>query len=139
MPLCSKLADWDDDDPSALAETSSRWDKVVILKHMFTLAELAEDPAAMLEIKEDIRDECSKTGDVTNVVLFDRERDGVASVRYGNAEAAEACVRVMHGRHFDGRTVEAYIADGSEKFKKSSAKKAEEEEEEGEAEGGGEG
>lgn len=36
----SKLADWDDDDPSALQETSSRWDKVVILKHMFTLEEL---------------------------------------------------------------------------------------------------
>lgn len=36
----SKLADWDDDDPSALTETSSRWDKVVILKYMFTLDEL---------------------------------------------------------------------------------------------------
>ena len=36
----SKLADWDDDDPSTLQDTGSRWDKVVILKHMFTLAEL---------------------------------------------------------------------------------------------------
>lgn len=36
----SKLADWDDDDPQALQDTSSRWDKVVILKHMFTLQEL---------------------------------------------------------------------------------------------------
>ena len=36
----NKLADWDDDDPSAMPETSSRWDKVVILKHMFTLEEL---------------------------------------------------------------------------------------------------
>lgn len=36
----SKLADWDDDDPSAITDTSSRWDKVVILKHMFTLGEL---------------------------------------------------------------------------------------------------
>ena len=38
--LHSKLADWDDDDPSPLQETSSRWDKVVIMKHMFTLEEL---------------------------------------------------------------------------------------------------
>ena len=38
--MFSKLADWDDDDPSTLAETSSRWDRVVILKHMFTLQEL---------------------------------------------------------------------------------------------------
>lgn len=36
----SKLADWDDDEPSALPETSSRWSKVVVLKHMFTLAEI---------------------------------------------------------------------------------------------------
>ena len=38
--MSSKLADWDDDDPQAIHETSSRWDKVVILKHLFTLKEL---------------------------------------------------------------------------------------------------
>lgn len=59
---------------------------------------LQEDPAAILEIKEDIRDECSKLGEVTNVVLFDRELDGVASVRFADAEAAKACVRVRHFR-----------------------------------------
>lgn len=66
----------------------------MILKHMFTLQELDEDPAAVLDIKEDIRDECGKVGDVTNVVLFDKEVEGVASVRFSNAEAAKACVRV---------------------------------------------
>ena len=30
----------------------------------------------------------------------------------------------MNGRHFAGMVVEAYIADGNEKFKKSSEKKA---------------
>lgn len=30
----------------------------------------------------------------------------------------------MDGRHFSGMVVEAYIADGNEKFKKSSEKKA---------------
>ncbi|OCL10585.1 putative nuclear mRNA splicing factor-associated protein [Glonium stellatum] len=121
--LNNKLADWDDDDPSVLPDTGSKFDKVVILKHMFTLEELVEDPAAILDIKEDIRDECSKLGEVTNVVLFDKEEDGIASIRFGNAEAAKACVRLMAGRHFDGRIVEAYIADGSEKFKKTSEKK----------------
>ena len=77
-----------------MPETSSRWDKVVILKHMFTLQELEEDPAAILEIKEDIRDECSKLGEVTNVVLYDKEPEGVASVRFSNAESAKACIRV---------------------------------------------
>ena len=86
----------------------------------------------MLEIKEDIRDECAKVGEVTNVVLFDREPEGVASVRFGNAEAAKACVRIMDGRFFSAQKLEAYIADGSEKFKKSSEiKLVEEEGEEG--------
>ncbi|KAG8533314.1 uncharacterized protein KY384_002097 [Bacidia gigantensis] len=120
--LNNKLADWDDDDPQTLQETSSRWDKVVILKHMFTLAELEEDPAAILDIKEDIRSECSKLGPLTNVVIFDREVDGVATVRFSNEESAEACVRQMDGRHYSGMVIEARIADGSEKFKKTKEK-----------------
>ena len=55
---------------------------------------LQEDPAAILDIKEDIREECTKLGDVTNVVLYDKEPDGIASVRYSNPEAARACVNV---------------------------------------------
>ncbi|KAM3071317.1 hypothetical protein ACMFMG_008908 [Clarireedia jacksonii] len=120
--LDARLADWSDDEPSTIAETSSRWDKVVILKHMFTLQELEEDPAAILDIKEDIREECSKLGEVTNVVLFDLEEEGVASVRFGNAEAAKACVRLMNGRKFAGQEVVAYIATGKEHFKKSKKK-----------------
>jgi len=89
---------------------------------MFTLKELDEDPAAILDIKEDIREECEKLGPVTNVVLFDMERDGVSTVRFANPEAANACVRLMNGRIFSGQKVEAYISDGSEKFKKSTAK-----------------
>lgn len=124
--LDARLADWDDDEPSAIQETSSRWDKVVILKHMFTLAELDEDPAAILDIKEDIREECSKLGEVTNVVLFDMEEDGIASVRFGNAEAAKACVDLMDGRSFAGQKVVAYLSDGKEHFKKSKKKQDDE-------------
>ena len=59
------------------------------------------------------------------MVLFDKEPNGVASVRFGNAEAARACVRLMDGRFFSGQKLEAYIADGGEKFKKSGEKKLE--------------
>lgn len=61
---------------------------------MFTLDELDEDPAAILDIKEDIRDECSKLGQVTNVVLYDKETDGVVSVKFSSEAAAENCVKV---------------------------------------------
>ena len=77
-----------------------------------------------MDIKEDVREECAKLGEVTNVVLFDKEADGVASVRFADADAAKACVRVMDGRFFSGNRVEAYIADGTEKFKKTSEKRA---------------
>ncbi|KAL4936638.1 hypothetical protein BDV06DRAFT_216522 [Aspergillus oleicola] len=120
----NKLTDWDDDEPAALVDTNSKFEKVVILKHMFTLQELDEDPAAILDIKEDIRDECSKLGEVTNVVLYDKEEAGVVSVRFSNPESAKACVQTMNGRFFGGTAVEAYISNGSERFRKTNEKRA---------------
>ncbi|KAI9829733.1 MAG: hypothetical protein M1826_005476 [Phylliscum demangeonii] len=119
--LNSKLADWDDDDPATHPDlaAASKWDKVVVLKHLFTRAEVEADPASILDIKEDIRDECAKLGPVTNVVLYDREPDGVATVRFAAPEAAAACVQLMHGRWFSGARIEAYVADGSERFRQS--------------------
>ncbi|EGR51229.1 uncharacterized protein TRIREDRAFT_57178 [Trichoderma reesei QM6a] len=117
--LAAKLADWDDDEPYlAPVQPNSKRDRTVILRHMFTLQELEEDPAALLEIKEDIRDECSKLGPVTSVVLYDLEPEGVVSVRFKTAEAAAACIKLMHGRSFGGNIVHATLATG-EKFKKS--------------------
>jgi HIV Tat-specific factor 1 len=131
--LSAKLADWgDDDEPSALPSSdpnfnpappsnlnSSKQDRTVILSHMFTLSELQEDPTALLDIKEDIREECAKLGPVTNVVLYDEEEEGIVSVKFQTREAAEACVRVMHGRAFAGQIVGAYFATGKEKFRRS--------------------
>ncbi|KAF2430541.1 putative nuclear mRNA splicing factor-associated protein [Tothia fuscella] len=125
--LNNKLADWDDDDPSAQPEVSSRWDKVVILKHMFTLEELEGEPTAILDIKEDIREEGGKVGEVTNVVLFDKEPEGVASVRFTTPQAANACVKLFDGRMFGGKKVVAYISQGNDRFKKTNEKKAMEE------------
>ena len=96
---------------------------------MFTLQELADDPSAILDIKEDVREECDKFGQVTNVVLYDKEDDGVVTVRFGNAMAAQECVKVFDGRWFDRRQIEAYVADGRERFKKSKKGEADEEEE----------
>ena len=128
--LDAKLADWSDDEPSTLPmeSKSSKWSKVVILRHMFTLEELEEDPAALLEIKEDIREECEKLGEVTNVVLYDQEKDGIVSIKFKKVDAAAACVELMDGRSFGGQTVEAFIATGRERFKKTKNKDNEEDE-----------
>ncbi|ETS87670.1 hypothetical protein PFICI_01498 [Pestalotiopsis fici W106-1] len=125
--LDAKLADWDDDEPyGAQLETNVRKDKVVVLRHMFTLKELEEDPAALLDIKDDIREECEKLGVVTSVTLYDLEVDGIVSVKFQTPQAAEACVELMDGRAFDGRVVRATFANGREKFRKSGKDEGEE-------------
>lgn len=74
----SKLQDWDDEDgfgpsrdPADDANAINKNSRVVVLKRMFTLAELDEDASLLLDLKEDVRDECSSLGEVTNVVLYD--------------------------------------------------------------------
>ncbi|TQV96845.1 nuclear mRNA splicing factor-associated protein [Cordyceps javanica] len=115
----AKLADWSDDETPLTVPFNLKKDKTVVLQHMFTLQELAEDPASLLEIKEDIREECSKLGTVTSVVLYDEEEDGIVTVKFKDAESAMACINLMHGRSFGGMRVEAALATGKERFRKS--------------------
>ncbi|KAJ5247202.1 hypothetical protein N7468_002185 [Penicillium chermesinum] len=117
--MMSKLNDWSDDEPEPTVPKPTRPGKVVILKHMFTLDELKDDPAAILDITEDIQEECSKLGEVTNVTLYDKEADGVVSVRFADGESAQECVKLMDGRWFGGTRVQAYIKTGREKFRQS--------------------
>lgn len=48
-----------------------KFSKIVILKNMYTQEELDTDPTLLLELKEDVREECEKLGEVTNVILYD--------------------------------------------------------------------
>jgi HIV Tat-specific factor 1 len=117
LTVNSKLADWSDDEiPQTVV--NKKYETVVILKHMFSLSELDEDPEALQDITADIREECEKLGEVANITVYDREKEGVVSVKFEEKEAAEACVRLMDGRMFAGERVEAYIFDGSERFRK---------------------
>ncbi|KGO72780.1 Nucleotide-binding, alpha-beta plait [Penicillium italicum] len=119
--LNKKLSDWGDDEAEQALEAMKAAEEAkrhVILKHMFTLKELEEDPLASIEIHDDIRSECSKIGEVTKVVIWDGEADGVVTVRFVASTDARRCVQVMSGRFFAGNTVVAYIWDGEEKFNK---------------------
>lgn len=116
--MTSRLTEWDEDDVSVIPATSNRWDKVVILKHMFTLEEIEEDEDLIEEIEEDTREECSKFGEVENVVLFDAEPAGVITVRFANSTAAKACIKKMDGRAYERRYLEAKMANGTERFQK---------------------
>lgn len=110
--LASKL-DWDE---STSAPSKS---KTVVLKHMFTLADLQADPGEILDLSAEIRQECEKRcGAVSRVIVYDGEEDGIVGVRFKKAEGAEKCVALMEGRWFDKRKVEATLAFGRVKFRK---------------------
>jgi HIV Tat-specific factor 1 len=72
------LEDWDDEDEFGPSKTDAdniqavnKNGRVVVLKRMFTLEELAEDASLLLDLKEDVREEAESLGEVTNVVLYD--------------------------------------------------------------------
>lgn len=121
----SRLADWDSDeerDPSALptlAKSNPRSSKSVILKHMFTIAELEEDEHASKDILLDTREEAEKLGDVVRVSLFDKEPQGIITLQFKKAAAAQECAKQWNGRFYGGRTVVAAVTDGSETFRQT--------------------
>jgi len=86
---------------------------------MFTLKDLEEDASLLLELKNDVREECETLGDVTNVVLYDLEPEGIMTVKFRDAVSAQACILKMNGRFFDGRQVVAELYTGKERFRKS--------------------
>ncbi|KAJ7045509.1 hypothetical protein C8F04DRAFT_1065051 [Mycena alexandri] len=121
-----KLLEWDDEDgfgpmvqPEDAANVANKNSRVVVLKHMFTLQRLDEDASLLLDLKEDVREECASLGEVTNVVLYDKEPEGVMTVKFRDPISAQACVVKMNGRFFDGLRVEASLYSGKQRFKRS--------------------
>lgn len=112
-----KLEEWVDEDnfgPAITEEdahiSANKNSRVVVLKHMFTLKELEDEPSLLLDLKEDVREECETLGEVTNVVLYDvrqylpsfvvpfsprrlqNEPEGVMTVKFRDPISAQACV-----------------------------------------------
>lgn len=147
----SKLADWDDDEPQTLPETSSKRDKVVVLKHMFTPEELEVRRTHVLKrhiltASRRIRPPCwrLKRTSGKNVPSWERSPMWCCLTRKQKASRASDSpmpkqlrrvsgyarllypppladvLQLMNGRWFDERQLEAYIATGVERFKKSS-------------------
>ncbi|KAA1064261.1 hypothetical protein PGTUg99_001326 [Puccinia graminis f. sp. tritici] len=118
--LKSKLEEWDsDEEQNNPRAPPPRFAKIVVLKHMFTLDELQEDPTLLIDLKEDVREECELLGEVTNVTLYDLESDGIMTVKFKEPIAAQACILKMNNRFFAGRQVQAFLYDGKFRYKKS--------------------
>ncbi|KAI8988932.1 hypothetical protein BDB01DRAFT_757675 [Pilobolus umbonatus] len=118
--------DWIEDEDGKKQE---KFAKIVILKNMYTQEELDADPTLLLELKEDVREECEKLGEVTNVILYDKSPGGIISVRFKELESAAACIKLMNNRFFAGRQITAEVFDGKTKYEKSGSRNTEEDEE----------
>jgi len=66
-----------------------------------------------------VREECERLGQVTNVVLYDQEPEGVMTVKFKDPISAQACILRMNGRFFSGRRIIAELYNGRQRFKRS--------------------
>jgi len=90
-----------------------RESKVLCLKNMVGSEEVDE------QLQEEIEEECSKYGDVENVIIYQERQseeddaDIVVKifVEFGHPGHAKKCRDSLHGRFFGGRQVGAHIYD----------------------------
>jgi HIV Tat-specific factor 1 len=110
--------EWFDEDAEAAAKEEAklaRWAKIVVLKNMFTAAEVEADPLGFpVELSDEIREECQERLGIEECsVQLVEEQPGSCTVKFKSELEALAVVKLMHGRWFDGRRVEATLYDGS--------------------------
>ena len=68
-------------------------------------------PSALIA-HSDLDSECKTFGEIKKIMIFDRHPDGVVSIKFADVESAHRCVKVMNGRFFAGRKLEAGMWDG---------------------------
>lgn len=104
-----------------------KYARIVVLRGMFAAADLVGDPKFVLELKEEVREEAERLGEVTAVhVLADKL---LCTVKFRERESAAACQRLMNGRYFGGRRIAAYPYDGSFSLREQSTHAEAEEQE----------
>ncbi|XP_064489495.1 17S U2 SnRNP complex component HTATSF1-like isoform X2 [Ornithodoros turicata] len=109
-----KLFDWR---PEKLRGMRLKHENTVVLKNMFDPEEFEKDPTLILEYQKDLREECTKFGEVKKVVVYDRNKEGIATVTFKEPEEADACIALMNGRWFAQRQLVAETWDGRTRFK----------------------
>nr|XP_045005126.1 HIV Tat-specific factor 1-like [Jaculus jaculus] len=111
LSLQQKQLDWRPERKAGPSRMSH--ERVVIIKNMFHPTDFDDEPLVLNEIREDLRVECSKFGQVRKLLVFDRHPDGVASVSFRRPEEADCCIQTLDKRWFGGRQISAQAWDGT--------------------------
>ncbi|KAL5707591.1 hypothetical protein ACHQM5_018480 [Ranunculus cassubicifolius] len=85
----------------------------VVLRHMFSPAEMRADENLELELEEDVKEECEKLGPVDAIKVCENHPQGVVLAKFKDIKDAQKCIDLMNGRWFGGRKVHASLDDGS--------------------------
>ncbi|KAH9310841.1 hypothetical protein KI387_025876, partial [Taxus chinensis] len=85
----------------------------VLLKNMFTPAELRSDPTLLSDLEADITEECSKIGPIERVKVYENHPKGVVQVKFKERKDGLKCIQSMNGRWFGGRQIQALEDDGA--------------------------
>lgn len=109
-----KLFDWR---PEKFIGERSKHERVVIIKNLFHPSDFDKDVQLILDYQQDLREECSKCGEVRKVVIYDRHPEGVAQITMKDPEQADAAVQLINCRWFGKRQITAEIWDGRTKYR----------------------
>ncbi|KII67657.1 HIV Tat-specific factor 1 [Thelohanellus kitauei] len=85
-----KLLDWNERDQYKRGVNR----RACVIHYLFEPGEFLNDPAAIIDYKSELTEECSKFGEIKKVFIFERSEDGVASILFKDEESAEKCIQV---------------------------------------------
>ncbi|KAM0940088.1 putative RNA recognition motif domain, nucleotide-binding alpha-beta plait domain superfamily [Dioscorea sansibarensis] len=103
-----KILGWGGHDDAKLSIPTT-----IILRHMFTPAELRADESLLPELEADVREECAKLGPVDSIKVCENHPQGVVLVKFKDRKDGLKCIELMNGRWFGGRQIHASEDDGS--------------------------
>lgn len=109
-----KLFDWR---PEKFIGERSKHERIVIVKNLFSPSDFDNEVQLILDYQQDLREECSKCGEVRKVVLYDRHPEGVAQITMKEPEQADAVIQLINGRWFGKRQITAETWDGRTKYR----------------------
>lgn len=109
-----KLFDWR---PEKFIGERSKHERVVIVKNLFHPTDFDKEVQLILDYQQDLREECTKCGEVRKVVIYDRHPEGVAQITMKEPEMADAVIQLISGRWFGKRQITAEIWDGRTKYR----------------------
>ncbi|CAN8256116.1 unnamed protein product [Cochlearia groenlandica] len=84
----------------------------VVLRYMFSPAEMRTDESLSAEVEEDVKEESAKHGPFDSVKVCEHHPQGVVLVRFKDRKDAQKCIDAMHCRWYAKRQIHASLDDG---------------------------